>query len=179
MPGRGVIVAIVLTVAGCVPPPPGPPPSTCAPAWSTAEQRDDAMSGAPIVNVRAGVHRCFDRLVVDLAGPVGPGYTVHYVDVLTQLASGEPIPLRGAAFLEVIVRAPAIDENGISTYPRAGQSELVDVAGFGVFRQIAWGGYQEGITQFGVGLASRQPFDVTILPRSDGTTRLVIDVAHR
>ena len=137
------------------------------------------MSGSPIVNVRAGVHRCFDRMVVDLAGPIAPGYTVHYVDVLTQLASGEPIPLRGAAFLEVIVRAPASDLDGRSTYPKAGQSELVDVAGFGIFQQITWGVEQEGITQFGVGLRSRQPFDVSILPRSDGTTRLVIDVAHR
>ena len=136
------------------------------------------MSGAPIVDVRAGVHDCFDRLVVDMEGIVVPGYAVRYVDAVRQIASGDPIPLRGSAFLEVLVRAPAVDDTGMSTYPRAGQSELVDVAGFPVFRQVAWAGYQEGLTEFGLGVRARLPFRVSTLQGPGDRIRVLVDVAH-
>ena len=92
---------------------------TCALGWGAQDQTSEPMAGSPIVDVRAGVHDCYDRLVVDMVGTVVPGYAVRYVDTVRQIASDEPIPLRGGAFLEVVVRAPAIDvDTGASTFPR-------------------------------------------------------------
>ena len=112
------VSALALATA-CVPPPPGPAPG-CGPGFTTAEQANRVMSASQIVNVRAGVHDCFDRIVVDLRGTMPPGYAVRYVDTVTQIASGEPIPLRGAAFIELVAWAPAVDDQMISTYPRPG-----------------------------------------------------------
>ena len=171
-------VAVVGATA-CVPVPPPPGPTACALGWGAQEQISKPMSGAPIVDVRAGVHDCFDRLVVDMVGTVVPGYAVRYVDTVRQIASGDPIALRGGAFLEVVVRAPAVDLDGISTYPRAGQSELVDLAGFSTFQQVAWAGYQEGLTELGLGVRARLPFRVFTLPGPGDHVRFVVDVAHR
>jgi hypothetical protein len=176
--GRAVAALALVTACVPAPPPPGPAPG-CGPGWTTAEQANRVMSGSPIVDVRAGVHECFDRIVVDLRGTVPPGYAVRYVDRVTQLASGEPISLRGGAFMELVVWAPAVDEQMRSTYPKAGQSELVSTAGFGTLRQVAWGGYQEGLTLFAVGLQARTTFHVWILPGPGATYRLIVDIAHR
>lgn len=172
--------AALCGATACVPLPPPPGPSACVLGWGAQEQVSEPMSGAPIVDVRAGVHDCFDRLVVDMVGTVVPGYAVRYVDTVRQIASGEPISLRGGAFLEIIVRAPAIDvDTGTSTYPKAGQSELVDLAGFSTFQQIAWAGYQEGLTELGLGVRARLPFRVFTLPGPGDYVRFVVDVAHR
>ena len=172
------VAAVVVVATSCVPvaPPPGP---RCALGWDAQDEVSDPMSGAPVVDVRAGVHDCFDRLVVDLADAVAPGYAVRYVDAVRQIASGEPIALSGGAFLEVVVRAPAVDvDTGASTFPRAGQSELVDVAGFPAFRQVAWAGYQEGLTELGLGVRARLPFRVFTLAGPGDRQRVVVDVAH-
>src|SRR3712207_9524961 len=39
-------------------------------------------------------------------------YSVRYVPVVLQDGSGEPVPVRGAADLEIVVHAPAYDEEG-------------------------------------------------------------------
>ena len=129
--------------------------------------------------MRAGVHDCYDRLVVDMVDTVAPGCAVRDADTVRQIASDDPIPLRGGAFLEVLVRAPAIDvDTGASTFPRAGQSELVDVAAFPTFRQVAWAGEQEGLTELGLGVRDRLPFRVFTLLGPGDRVRLVVDVAH-
>ncbi len=168
----------VVGATACVPVVATPGPS-CALGWGAQDRISEPMAGSPIVDVRAGVHDCYDRLVVDMVGTVVPGYAVRYVDTVRQIASDEPIPLRGGAFLEVVVRAPAVDvDTGASTYPRAGQSELVDLGGFPTFRQVAWAGYQEGLTELGVGVRDRLPFRVFTLPGPGDRVRLVVDVAH-
>jgi hypothetical protein len=60
-------------------------------------------AAGPLVNVRAGQHDCYDRLVLDLAGPAA-GYRVGYVPTVTGQATGDPLTLAGGAFLEVVVR---------------------------------------------------------------------------
>jgi hypothetical protein len=171
--------AVATSVTACVPAPPMAGPS-CAVGWGSQEQVvAEPMSGAPIVNVRAGVHECFDRLVVDMVGSVVPGYSVRYVDTVQQIASGDPIPLRGGAFLEIVVRAPAIDvDTGASTYPKAGQPELVDLHAFTTLEQVAWAGYQEGLTELGLGVRARLPFRVSTLQGPGDRIRVFVDVAH-
>lgn len=130
-----------------------------------------------------GRHACFDRLVIDIAnGTEPPGYTVEYVPAFTQDGSGAVIPLRGAADLQVIVRAPAYDGGGDSTIGLAAGDRAVGVSGFRTLREVVFGGSFEGSTQFGVGVRARLPFRVFRLasaPGDDASTRLVIDVAHR
>ena len=135
------------------------------------------MSQAKVTNVRTGQHYCFDRLVIDLNGPVG-GYTVRYVPQVTQDGSGLPIPLRGQAFLQVTVNAPAYDDKGDSTYNPANPKELTDVSGYQTFRQVAWAGSFEGYSSLGLGVRARLPFRVFTLAGPDTGSRLVIDVAH-
>jgi hypothetical protein len=151
--------------------------SPCAVAWGSLAKVDQRMSGAHLVNIRAGQHPCFDRLVFDIDGRAG-GFTVRYVARMTGLASGRPVPLRGGAFLEVIVRVPAYDLSGRPTFPRAGQSELVNVNGYRTFRQVAWAESQEGLTAVGLGVRARLPFRVFALAGPGTGSRIVVDVAH-
>ena len=95
--------------------------------------------------------------------------------------TGDPVPVRGGAVLQVIVRAPAHNEHG-ATYQPADPREVVGVSGWSTFRQVAWAGTYEGQTTLALGVRARLPFRVFTLagtPNTDHTPRLVIDVAHR
>jgi hypothetical protein len=72
------------------------------------------------------------------------------------------------------VHVPANDVAGRPTYRYANARELVNVAGYRTFRQVAWAGSFEGYTTAGLGVRARLPFRVFTLPG-----RLVVDVAHR
>jgi hypothetical protein len=149
----------------------------CGLVWGSLAKTDPAMSQAKVVNVRTGQHYCFDRLVIDLKGPV-KGYTVRYVPQVVQDGSGTPIPLRGQAFLQITVNAPAYDDAGKSTYNPANKNELSNVTGYQTFRQVAWAGSFEGYSSLGVGVRARLPFRVLSLPGPDAGSRLIVDVAH-
>jgi hypothetical protein len=175
-----VLAAVAVTVLGLVAPASAAEPY-CGITWGSLPKELGGGSGphgGPVTNVRAGQHACFDRLVVDLAEPSGSGYFVQYVPEVTEDATGFPVPLRGGAFLQVVVRAPAYDELGNPTYRPADPRELVDTEGFATFRQVAEAGSFEGTTTLGLGVRARLPFRVFTLagPGSDG--RVVIDVAH-
>jgi len=131
-----------------------------------------------LTNVRAGRHECFDRMVVDLRGGKA-GYDVRYVRAVHEDGSGRPVPLRGAADLQVVVRAPAYDDRGRPTYAPKNRRELVDVTGYRTFRQIAWAGSFEGQTTIGLGVRARLPFRAFVLDGPGKDSRLVVDVAHR
>ncbi|WP_434992883.1 AMIN-like domain-containing (lipo)protein [Arthrobacter sp. Ld5] len=159
----------------------GPPASAayCGITWgSTAKVATSTNNPAPITNVRAGRHVCFDRMVVDVRGRAA-GYNVRYVPQYTGIASGLPIPLRGGARLSVTVVAPAYNSAGQPTYRPANPRELVNVAGYCTFRQVALGGSFEGRTSFGLGVRARLPMRVFVLPGPGAGSRVVIDVAHR
>ena len=149
----------------------------CGLVWGSLVKADPAMSGAKVVNVRTGQHYCFDRLVIDLNGAVA-GYTVQYVPQVVQDGSGLPVPLRGQAFIQLTVNAPAYDDAGNSTYNPANKNELADVTGYQTFRQVAWAGSFEGYSTLGLGVRARLPFRVLTLQGPDGGSRLVVDVAH-
>lgn len=149
----------------------------CGITWGSLAKSGGASTSAPVTDVRAGRHDCYDRIVVDVAG--GPaGYTVGYVAAVHAQGSGAVLPLRGGAFLQIDLQAPA-SNNGGPTYTPANPRELVDVAGYRTFRQAAWGGSYEGYTTVGLGVRARLPFRVLTLDGPGTATRLVIDVAHR
>jgi hypothetical protein len=151
--------------------------TACPTGWGSGTKTADTATTAPVTNIRAGRHACFDRLVVDLPGAGdGVGYRVGYVDRLHQDGSGTPIPVGGGAVLEVRVAAPAYDpETGAPTYPgRAGRPlPGVDLTGYRTFRDARFAGSFEGDTQIGLGVRARLPFRVTQL-----SDRVIVDVAH-
>jgi hypothetical protein len=152
--------------------------TACPRGWGSLPEANSRMTQAPVTNVRSGRHACFDRLVVDVRGRA-PGYDVRYVTNVTQDGSGFVVPLRGGAKLQIVVRAPAYDSAGQSTYRPANRRELTNVSGYRTFRQVAYAGSFEGQTTIGLGVRARLPFRVFTLTGADSTSRLVIDVAHQ
>lgn len=169
----------VLTAMGLALLAPGPAVAEpyCGLVWGSLAKADPAMSQAKVVNIRTGQHYCFDRLVIDLNGPVA-GYTVRYVPQVSQDGSGLLVPLRGQAFIQLAVNAPAYDDGGQPTYTPANRGEVSNVGGYQTFRQVAWAGSFEGYTTLGIGVRARLPFRVFALPGPDAGSRLVVDVAH-
>ena len=101
------LIAVLLAAgSGLVAPGPASAAPYCGLVWGSLAKTDPAMSQAKVTNVRTGQHYCFDRLVIDLNGPVA-GYTVRYVPQVTQDGSGLPVTLRGQAFLQLTANAPA------------------------------------------------------------------------
>lgn len=148
----------------------------CGITWGSAAKSSATMVPGPLTNIRAGRHTCFDRLVVDVRGSA-PGYTVKYVSNVFTEGRGTVVPLRGGAKLLVVTRAPAYTSTGASSYHPANRRELVDVAGYTTFRQVAWAGTFEGQTSIGLGVRARLPFRAFTIHDATGS-HLIIDVAH-
>jgi hypothetical protein len=148
----------------------------CGITWgSQPKSTGFAGSHFQITDVRTGRHTCYDRMVVHLNGPAA-NYDVRYVDNVYADGSGELIPLRGAAKLQIIVVAPAYDDRGQPTYPGRTGRPLpgVNLTGYQTFRDAKFAGSFEGQTTFGLGTRARLPFRVFKLG-----TRVVLDVAHQ
>jgi len=126
--------------------------------------------GALLVAVRAGRHLNFDRLVFEFSGP-RPGHRVGYVSQLIADGSGEPIPLRGRAVVEIIMQ-PAAAHRDDGTPTVAGPP---DVSDFAAFRQIADAGDFEGVLTWGIGTAAKTGLHVSTLTNPN---RIAVDVTH-
>jgi LPXTG-motif cell wall-anchored protein len=120
-----------------------------------------------LITLRAGRHAGYDRVVFQLDGPI-PYYSVRYVPVVHLDGSGEPLRLRGVAFLEVVIRAPTHDEHyrPVLTPTRLRPD-------FPTLREVSAPGSFEGQTTAGIGVAYRAPFRVLELANP---TRIVIDL---
>nr|WP_205705748.1 hypothetical protein [Kineococcus indalonis] len=146
----------------------------CPTGWGSLPEDAPSALNAEVQDVRTGAHACFDRLVVDVSGR-GDGYFVRYVDQVRFDGSGNPVPLRGGARLEVVVVEPVVATDGIFLP----NGELADVRGYRTFRHVAWAGSFEGQTTFGLGVRARLPFRVFVLDGPGAGSRFVVDVAHR
>lgn len=144
----------------------------CSTSWGTAQRHAGAMAQTRVRDVRAGEHPCFDRLVVDLGAGRAPGYRAGYVRAFYADGSGKRVPARGRAKLLVTVKSPAAASFNSSS------RQLVRVAGFAVFRQVAGLGSFEGLTSIGVGLRVRAAFRVFEVKTAGHRFKLVIDVAR-
>jgi hypothetical protein len=156
----------------------------CGITWGSTTKAHTAADAEMVNGVRSGRHTCFDRLVIDVGGQdVSFGsYDVRYVPQVYTDGKGDAVPVRGAADLQIIVRAPAYDQQGNPTFVPSNPSEVVNVAGYSTFRQVAWAGTFEGQTTLALGVRARLPFRVFTLngvANSGETPRMVIDVAHR
>ncbi len=150
-------------------------PAGAGPAASTGQVRIPAQlaldSGLNrLVDVRAGRHRSFDRVVFEFSHAV-PGAIVQYGTVRTQ-GRGNELPLLGHAFL-------VVDFTGADAHNDDGQPSFAQTAGikpnFPTLTQVGFAGDFEGSVTFGLGLSARAGFRVFTLANPP---RLVIDLAH-
>jgi hypothetical protein len=146
----------------------------CGQVWGSLAKSAGDMSAGQVINVRAGRHACFDRLVLDVDAPL-TGWSVRYVDAVVQDGSGDVVAVAGGARLEVIARAPAIPTD--SWFRPDGR--IIDTSSYRTFRDVVFAGSFEGQTTIGLGVRARLPFRVFVLPGPGDGSRLVIDVGHR
>ena len=176
--GAGLAAVMAAAGLGLVAPGPASAATYCGISWGSMAKADLDWSSANVTNVRTGQQPCYDRLVIDMTGKVA-GYVVQYVPVVTQDATGYPIPVLGDADLQVMVTAPSYNQYSQPTYVPAAKAELSNVSGYQTFRQVVYAGSFEGTTSIGLGVRARLPFRVFTLDGPDGGSRLVVDVAHR
>lgn len=141
------------------------------PTTTEADSAEAAGTGALLVNVRVGGHKTFDRVVFDFDGP-RPGHQVEYVDQVFQDGSGEPVPLKGRAFLQAVMTpAAAHDDHGEPTFP----GPLPSVSNLAAVRDLADAGDFEGVLTWGIGVAARTDFRTL---RLSNPSRIAVDVTH-
>jgi hypothetical protein len=161
---------------------PAPVQSTPAPSLSPSELtpptqvKQLVMERSPatpplVTGVRFAGHEGYDRVVIDLDGP-STGYQARWVPRIVQDGSGEPVDVKGGAYLQItLTPANAHDESGEPTWKGAKKimTRLPNVIA------IVNNGDFEGVVSVGLALDHKAGFRV--LDQSD-PTRLVIDVAH-
>lgn len=126
--------------------------------------------------MRVGQHACFDRFVFQLQGKgEKPSWRVAYVDELLGQGSGDPVPLRGDATLEVLVGVWTVTdfpERDKAWMPYKGPTTIV-TKGFTAIKEARNLLAFEGQTQIGLGIDKKRNFRVQLLTKP---TRLVVDV---
>lgn len=144
----------------------------CGQVWGSLARSTQGSTAGEVVNVRAGGHACFDRLVLDVDAPL-TGWSVRYVPGLSRTSTG--LPVRGGAVLEVVARAPAIASDAWF-FP---DGRIINTASLRTFRDVVSVRGASGVTTIGLGVRARLPFRVFVLPGPGSGSRLVVDVAHR
>jgi hypothetical protein len=146
----------------------------CGIQWGSGPKTATPATAGYLTDIRAGEQPCYDRLVFDIGQSRPQGFFVSYVDEIKEDASGETIPVRGGAKLQITIYAPAYDQSNQATYSYENRNELVDVTDYRTFRQIVWAGSWEGTTMTGLGVRERLPFRVFTRDNA-----VVVDVAHK
>src|SRR5688500_5416992 len=128
-----------------------------------------AQSTPTLVDVRAGGHTGFDRVVFEFRGAV-PEHRIQYVDQLVEDGTGDPVSVAGAADLEVVFEgANAREEHGSPTMPPRRFSPAEPAV-----KEIAQLGDFEAVVSYGIEVDQRRPLEVSTL---SNPSRLVIDIA--
>jgi hypothetical protein len=121
--------------------------------------------------VRVGHHTGYDRVVWEFPGSGRPTYTVHYVDEPVGDPSGVPVPVKGNAYVEVLISFVGMPPEG-STPPKDASASAL--SGTVIAQADAIDGGFEGLAQTFIGVRDEQrPLRVTTLTNP---TRLVVDV---
>ncbi len=132
-----------------------------------------------VTNIRAAIHAeglpQFDRVVVDMTGPVPTHITWQYNSQLIDRETGQPVELEGPDEYEIRLRgAQAHDDLGRSTMVRR---ELI--THFPVVQQVLVFSDFEGLVLVGIGLSRATRTRNLVLHDSVGqTTRAVVDFLY-
>ncbi|HVB41704.1 MAG TPA: hypothetical protein VNF47_03220 [Streptosporangiaceae bacterium] len=148
-------------------------PVTCAGGWLTGSHsvtRGVAVPPVPVATaLRPGSHpECrFDRLVIDINGPV-PGYSARYVAQVTGDGSGLPVTMPGSKYL-VITLTPA---QGHTDAGAATLTRNLKLVNFPMLKGYVVSGDFEGYLTVALGLAGGTRYRIGELPG-----RLYVDIA--
>jgi hypothetical protein len=144
-------------------------PSLAAVVLALAAAPAGAQSTPTLVDVRAGSHTGYDRVVFEFRGAV-PEHSIRYVDQLVEDGTGDLVSVAGAADLEVVFEgANAHEEDGSPTIsPRRFSPGLPAV------KEIAQLGDFEAVVSYGIGVDQRRPIQVSTL---SNPSRLVVDIS--
>ena len=129
-------------------------------------------SGVPIqTQARIATVSGGERILLGFEGGV-PGYRVEYVDEVQECGSGEPVELRGEAFLLIHLEpAQAHDDAGAPTVART------EIRGFGsLVLELELVCDFEGVVEWAAGLPEVRPIAVSVSPEPPG---LMVDVLRR
>lgn len=177
-----VVAVLALLVPALLVPATAQAAPSCGQRWGSLPRSssvvDTSRPAGDLVAVRSGRHDCFDRLVVDVDG-ARTGWSVRYVDQVRADGSGDVVPTAGGARLEVVVQAPAYDDEGMATFDPPSDGPVLDVSRYRTFRDVTWAGSFEGQSTAGLGVRARLPFRVLVLDGPGTGSRVVVDVAHR
>jgi hypothetical protein len=155
-------------------------PTPEAPPTSTDTVTDPAGPTAPaavLAAIRTADRGSYDRVVFEFTGTFG-GYSVGYVDELTEDPTGDPVELAGTAILAVAIQGATMN-NAFQT------SDTVPLAAYTgpkritpnlpSIKEVADAGDFEAVLSMGVGVGAKVGFRVLKLA---DPARLVIDIAH-
>jgi hypothetical protein len=181
---RGALVTTPAATASATPTtPPTATPTVAAPspvasptyasiACSSPQTFSGGTAGmATVTDVRVGTSAGYDRFVLQFDGPV-PSYTVtpQGSATFTQDATGQPLQLRGAAGVRIVVHgASATAPNGSPGY--GGPTDLVP--GYTRLQEARQLGDFERVYSWGLGLGQPSCLRVSVFT---GPDRLVVDV---
>ncbi|MEV8633296.1 hypothetical protein AB0395_16710 [Streptosporangium sp. NPDC051023] len=172
-------LAPTTTPATTVPPRPPTPASSASPEsglrppTSTREVEVRRTTDNPplVLGARFAAHEGFDRVVIDLRGGL-PGYSVRWVPKLVQDGSGDPIDVKGGAYLQVtITPANAHGESGSPTWVGG----PIFQADLGNVQTVVKTGDFEAVVGVGIVLDHKAGFRVL---EQRNPQRLIVDVAH-
>jgi hypothetical protein len=169
--GRGLLLLLVVAFAAGVwdaRSDRGTTPRRAAPFGTGPVARERTPRQAPqLVSVRFDGRDGYDRVVFAFEGSA-PGYRVRYLPRV-EGPGGRPLPLRGAAFVEVAFEpARARGPDGRTTFPARAITPNSPV-----LRQVRFAGGFEGQVRFGLGVAARGGVRVSELA---DPTRVAVDV---
>lgn len=121
------------------------------------------------------LNECYDTMTIYFNGP-SSGYTIQYVNEVTEEGTGAPVPLEGDAQLQIHLRAPGYDAQGAQIYPGNTGEALpgVDVSDYQTFREAKFAGRSANAIRLGLGVREKLPMRITKMP-----DRIVIRVAHQ
>lgn len=155
------------------------PSASCAVNWGSQTRAGGLMHTPILLDARAGRHTCYDRIVFEYSG-LATGYRIGYASQVYTEGAGLPLGpyTAGGALMSVVLRNPAYNSGGASTYHHSTGAHVVNVLGFRTLRDVVYGGSFEGVTQFAVGVRAKLPFRVSKVAGPGSHTRIVLDIAH-
>ncbi len=126
-----------------------------------------AQSLTTLVAIRAAQHVGYDRVVFEFDGALPSQHNLAFVPDVTADPSGNPIPMFGSAFLEVVFHSATAHNATSFLTPERTTCGLPNVV------QVVRSGDFEGVLSFAVALAKQQQYTVFTLTNP---SRVVIDV---
>jgi hypothetical protein len=157
--------------------------------WSTEAQSQDVNTIDPAVvnELKVDSKDCFDVLTFSTATTALIGFRVAYTDVVTSQGQGAPVPVTGAAVLEVVLYATSFclpNTTSANPQPQPCWETGKVISGEGVvgpaITQVKYAGTQESRTTFAVGMAKKDTlfFVAALDDFQAGKTFVTVMVAH-